>query len=93
VSRGVTPYEIEWAAAARRALEQLPEKVAVSAIEFIYGPLADEPRRVGRPLRFELEGKHSAHRWDYLVIYLIEDPRRVVLFLTIGHRADIYRRP
>jgi mRNA interferase RelE/StbE len=93
VTRGVTPYEIEWAAAARRALEQLPEKVAVSAIEFIYGPLADEPHRVGRPLRFELEGKHSAHRGDYRVIYRIDDPRRIVLVLTIGHRADIYRRP
>jgi mRNA interferase RelE/StbE len=93
LSRGVTPHEIEWAAVARRALEQLPEKVAVSAIEFIYGPLADEPHRVGRPLRFELEGKHSAHRGDYRVIYRIDDPRRVVLVLTIGHRADIYRRP
>jgi len=93
VSRGATPYEIEWAAAARRALEQLPEKVAVSAIEFIYGPLAEEPHRVGRPLRFELEGKHSAHRGDYRVIYRIDDPHRVVLVLTIGHRADIYRRP
>jgi mRNA interferase RelE/StbE len=93
VSRGATPYEIEWAAAAGRALEQLPEKVAVSAIEFIYGPLADEPHRVGRPLRFELEGKHSSHRGDYRVIYRIDDPRHVVLVLTIGHRADIYRRP
>jgi mRNA interferase RelE/StbE len=93
VSRGATPYKIEWAAAARRALGQLPEKVAVSAIEFIYGPLADEPHRVGRPLRFELESRHSAHRGDYRVIYRIDDRRRVVLVLTIGHRADIYRRP
>jgi mRNA-degrading endonuclease RelE of RelBE toxin-antitoxin system len=93
VTRAATPYEIEWAGTARRALEQLPEKVAVSAIEFIYGPLAAEPHRVGPPLRFELEGKHSAHRGDYRVIYRIDDPRRVVLVLTIGHRADVYRRP
>lgn len=93
MSRRASPYEIEWAAAARRALEHLPEKVAVSAIEFIYGPLADEPHRVGRPLRFELEGKHSAHRGDYRVVYRIDDPRRVVLVLTIGHRADVYRYP
>jgi mRNA interferase RelE/StbE len=92
VTRGVTPYEIEWVAAARRALGQLPEKVAVSAIEFIHGRLADEPHRVVRPLRFELEGKHSAHRGDYRVIYQIDSPRHVVLVLTIGHRADIYRR-
>ncbi|HEY6319648.1 MAG TPA: type II toxin-antitoxin system RelE/ParE family toxin [Acidimicrobiia bacterium] len=49
-------------------------------------------RRV-RPLRFELEGKHSAHRGDYRVVDRIDDPRRVVLVLTIGHRADVYRHP
>ncbi len=92
MSRAAKPFEIEWAAPAMRALERLPEKVAVAAIEFIYGPLADEPHRVGRLLRFELEGKHSAHRGDYRVIYRIDDARRVVLVLVLGHRADVYRR-
>ncbi len=93
MSRQAAPYEIEWAPPARRALERLPEKVVVSAIEFIYGPLADDPHRVGRPLRFELKGKHSAHRGDYRVIYRIDDPRHIVLVPVIGHRADIYRGP
>jgi mRNA interferase RelE/StbE len=93
LSRATTSYEIEWAGSATRALERLPEKVAVAAIEFIYGPLADDPRRVGRPLRFELEGRHSAHRGDYRIIYCIDDARRVVLVLVLGHRADVYRRP
>jgi mRNA interferase RelE/StbE len=66
--------------------------VAVSAIEFIYGRLASDPARVGRPLRFELEGRHSAHRGDYRVAYRIDHPRRRVFILAIGHRADIYRR-
>ena len=92
MSRAAKPYEIAWAAAAMRALERLPERVAVSVIEFIYGPLAENPHRVGRRLRFELEGKHSAHRGDYRVIYRIDDSGRVVLILVIGHRADIYRR-
>jgi mRNA interferase RelE/StbE len=85
------PYEIEWASPARRALARLPERVATAAIEFIYGPLAESPHRVGRPLRFELEGKHSAHRGDYRVIYEIDEPGRRVLVLTIAHRADVYR--
>ena len=46
------PFEVHWAAPARRALRRLPEKVATAVIEFIYGPLAGNPRRVGRPLRF-----------------------------------------
>ena len=75
----------------RRALRRLPEKVA-AAIEFIYGPLADNPSQVGRPLRLELEGRHSAHRGDHRVVYRIDRPRHRVYVLAIGHRADIYRR-
>ena len=86
------PFEVHWAAPARRALRRLPEKVATAVIEFIYGPLAGNPRRVGRPLRFELEGLHSAHRGDYRVVYRIDDRRRRVQVLAIAHRADVYRR-
>jgi mRNA interferase RelE/StbE len=86
------PFEIRWAGPAKRSLRRLPEKVATAAIECIYGPLASNPSRVGRPLRFELEGLHSAHRGDYRVVYRIDDRRRRVEVLAIGHRADVYRR-
>ena len=77
--------------AARRALARLPEKVAVAAIEFVYGPLAENPHRVGHELRFELEGYHSAHRGDYRIVYHIDRENRMVSILTIDHRADVYR--
>jgi mRNA interferase RelE/StbE len=85
-------WSIEWAAPAKRALARLPEKVAAAAVEFIYGPLAEDPGRVGRPLRLELEGRHSAHRGDHRIIYRIEPERRVVVVEAIGHRADVYGR-
>lgn len=85
-------YEIEWARPARRALSRIPEKVAAAAIEFIYGPMADNPHRVGHPLRFELEGRHSASRGDFRIIYRIDEEQRVVFILAIEHRADVYRR-
>lgn len=85
-------YEIEWAGPARRALTRIPERVATAALEFIYGPLSDNPRRVGHRLRFELEGRRSAHRGDYRIIYRIDDEEDVVFILTIEHRADAYRR-
>jgi mRNA interferase RelE/StbE len=86
------PFEVHWTAPARRALRRLPEKVAVSVVGFIYGPLAGDPSRAGRRLRFELQGRHSAHRGDYRVVYRIDHPRHRVYALAIGHRADIYRR-
>ena len=82
------PYAIAWPPTAKRALTRLPEKVAAAAVEFIYGPLAGNPHRVGKALRFELEGLHSARRGDYRVIYRISD---VVTVTAIEHRADVYR--
>ena len=91
MSEADEPFEIHWAGPARRTLNRLPEKVAAAAVEFIYSALATNPHRVGRPLRFELEGRHSAHRGDYRVVYRVDDRRRRVYIEAIGHRADIYR--
>jgi mRNA-degrading endonuclease RelE of RelBE toxin-antitoxin system len=81
-------YDIAWTPTAKRALQRLPEKVAAAAVEFIYGPLAANPHRVGKALRFELEGLHSARRGDYRIIYRIDDR---VTITAIEHRADVYR--
>ena len=86
------PHEVEWTASAARVLERLPEKVAAAAVELIYGALAENPHRVGRPLRFELEGRYSARRGDYRVVYRINDELRVVVIEAIAHRGDVYRR-
>jgi mRNA interferase RelE/StbE len=81
-------HPVAWTPTARRALTRLPEKAATAAVEFIYGQLAQNPRRVGKPLRFELEGLHSARRGDFRIIYRITD---VVTIVAIEHRADAYR--
>lgn len=79
---------IAWTPTARRALARLPEKAATAAIEFVYGGLARNPHRVGKPLRFELAGLHSARRGDFRIIYRVSD---VVTIAAIEHRADAYR--
>lgn len=81
-------HRVAWTPTARRALTRLPEKAATAAVEFIYGPLAENPHRVGKPLRFELEGLHSARRGDFRIIYRIAE---VVTVVAIEHRADVYR--
>lgn len=81
--------EIAWTRAAKRSLQRLPEKVASAVAKFTYGALAENPERVGKALRFELEGLHSARRGDYRVIYRIEGRR--VTVVAIEHRADVYR--
>lgn len=80
--------EVAWTPTAKRALRHLPDKVAAAVVEFIYRPLADNPRRLGKPLRLNLEGLHSARRGDFRVIYRITD---VVTIVSIDHRSDSYR--
>lgn len=81
--------DVEWTATSKRALGRLPEKVGTAVIEFVYGPLAENPQRTGKALRFEFEGLHSARRGDFRVIYRIT---HLVTILAIEHRADVYRK-
>ena len=85
------PFEIEWTSSALRSLDRLPEKIATACVEFVYGGLAENPHRVGRALRFDLEGTHSARRGDFRVIYEIDDDGHVVTVIAIDHRSDVYR--
>lgn len=81
-------YKIAWTPTAKRTLQRLPENVSRAAIEFIYGSLASNAKRVGKALRFDLEGLHSARRGDYRIVYRIDDR---VTIIAIEHRADVYR--
>jgi mRNA interferase RelE/StbE len=87
----VEPYSIRVTARAERDLQQLPEKIATACVEFIFGPLAENPRRVGKPLRAELAGLHSARRGDYRVIYGVSEDARAVEVVHINRRSDVYR--
>lgn len=66
--------------------------MATACVEFIFGPLAENPQRVGKPLRGELNGLHSARRGDYRVIYGMVEDARTVEILHIDRRSDVYRR-
>lgn len=86
-------YVIHLTPAARRALERtLPPSVAPAVWEFIYGPLAENPRRVGTPLSKELEGIYAARRGEYRILYKILPDHVIVEVVRVAHRRDAYRR-
>lgn len=85
-------YRVLLAPPARRALETtLPEAVAAAAWEFIRGPLAEAPLRVGKPLQGELTGMWSARRGEYRIVYTIQGDVVTITVLRISHRKDAYR--
>lgn len=86
-------YEVILSPGARRALSDgLPEAVAAACFEFIRGPLAENPWRVGKPLRNELAGTYSARRGEFRIVYDIDDNIVRVAVISIRHRRDSYRR-
>lgn len=85
------PYRVEVSAEARRGLHRLPTKVAAAVIEFVTGPVAENPVRLSKPLTNELGAYRSARRGDYRVLIRIDESAHVVLIIRIGHRADVYR--
>jgi mRNA interferase RelE/StbE len=84
-------WELLVAPSAERSLARLPEKVAAAIVEFMLGPLREEPNRVGRPLRGDLEGLWAARRGPYRVVYEIDVTAREIRVLRIDHRSDVYR--
>ena len=86
-------YELVLTPPAVRATIQngLPGPVAAAVVEFMTGPLIDNPRRVGKKLRRELQGVWSARRGTYRVLFRINDHANEVIVLRIDHRRNVYR--
>ena len=74
---------------AARGIRQLPEKYALAVAEALRAIEAN-PHRLGKPLRFELEGRWSARRGPYRIIYVIDDASTAITVLAVAHRADVY---
>jgi mRNA interferase RelE/StbE len=86
------PWILVVAAPAERALARLSEGVAAAIVGFMLGPLTEDSRRVGRPLREELTGYWSARRGAYRVVYRIDEASRRLVVVRIEHRSDVYRQ-
>lgn len=87
----MSDWTLQIAASAERTLARLPERVAVAIVEFLVGPLLEEPERVGKPLQRELTGYRSARRGAYRIVYRVIEDGSVVRVVRIEHRADVYR--
>jgi hypothetical protein len=61
VTEPADPFEITLAPPARRAItSKLPPDVAVAAVDFITGPLIDNPKRLGKREVLVVDIRHRA---------------------------------
>ncbi len=84
-------YEVEITPEGLRHLNQLPQKIRDAALAAVFGPIAEYPARLGKPLLGELEGLRSARRGDYRIIYQIVEEEKSIIIHRIQHRGEVYR--
>jgi mRNA-degrading endonuclease RelE of RelBE toxin-antitoxin system len=70
----------------------LPEKIGAACVEFIFGPLADNPHRLGHLLTGPMAGLHSARRGSYRIVYRIDEESQHIDIVHVDHRGDVYHR-
>jgi len=88
---GHEPYELVVPGPVGRVIrEALPEGVAWAVIDFINGPLVENPHRLGTKLRGKLAGSHSAHLSTFRVQYRIDDESHTVTVIQVKYRRDAY---
>jgi mRNA-degrading endonuclease RelE of RelBE toxin-antitoxin system len=85
------PWRLVVTAPARREFDRLPISVAAAVLETL-DSIAENPRRLGKRLMLEHEGRYSARRGPYRIIYEIDEDEHLVRVIAIGHRRDVYRR-
>jgi mRNA interferase RelE/StbE len=85
-----TLWRLEVMAPARRQFDRLPIEVAAAVLETLEAIRAN-PKRLGKRLMFEHEGRFSVRRGPYRVIYEHDETQHLVRVLAIGHRRDVYR--
>jgi mRNA interferase RelE/StbE len=84
-------WDVRFAPSAIRTLDRLPPRIAVAVVEFVTVTLPDNPERMSKPLRGDLEDLRSARRGDYRVLFSLDPPAGILLVVRIAHRADVYR--
>ncbi len=84
-------WRVEVMAPARREFDRLPISVAAAVLETL-DAIAENPKRLGKPLMLEHEGRYSARRGPYRIIYELDEEAHLVRVVAIGHRRDAYRR-
>lgn len=76
---------------AQRSLGRIAPRYREALVSFIFGGLAANPRRRGKPLGADLDGLWSARRGDFRVIYRLDEQTLTLHVRQIGARADVYR--
>jgi len=82
-------YKVELRRKAQRNLDRLPRDDFNAVLEAVRN-LISTPRPKGVE-KIKSAGLWRIRRGDYRIVYSIDDDRKTITILRIGHRREIYR--
>jgi mRNA interferase RelE/StbE len=82
-------YSVVIKRSAERELREVPKRELGRVVTRIRR-LADDPRPPGSE-KLSGEDRYRLRQGDYRVVYAVDDERRIVEVVRIGHRRDVYR--
>lgn len=88
-SNGQVPWKVEVTGPALKVFRRLPEKAAAAIVEFVTGALADNPRRLSKPLTNELLALRTARRGDYRVLFTLDIEEHTLYVHRVEHRSGV----
>jgi mRNA interferase RelE/StbE len=94
LAAGSDPRDREWRVLvmppARREFDRLPIAVAAAGVE-TRDAIAQNPKRLGKPLMLEHEGRLSARCGPFRIFYEPDEHEYVVRVIAICHHREVYR--
>lgn len=82
-------YNLTIKPSAEKALDRIPKKVLRQIVARVTA-LADNPRPRGVE-KLSGEEQYRIRQGDYRIVYSIDDTRRTVDIVKVGHRREVYR--
>lgn len=83
-------YELLIKPSALRELQAVRSKQDRRRIARRINALGDEPRPSGCE-KLSGQPRYRVRQGDYRVVYEVDDQRRIVTIVKVGHRRDVYR--
>lgn len=83
-------YKVEYDQSVKDDLKSISKPDREKIRKAIEKKLAVNPIEFGKPLQYSLKGLRRLRVGDYRVVFSLEESKKIVFVVKIGHRKDIY---
>jgi len=84
-------YKVRWHEDVWKDFRDFDKEVVRKVIDRVTKYLAQDPLKLGKPLKENLTGLFRYRFGDYRIMYVVNIPGKMITILKVRHRKDVYR--